>query len=179
MAIPTLRDDFAATVKLYSTFIKKIKAENPQLNISGVSFAQVKGGKNSFGKRCSSGISSVSNAAVDDRLFEKHGYHVITPEQKNTLRLKRLKRGHVGNVHGGGGTGNVKGNSKGPTLKSLNRSIAALAIKCDNFNFPNDDDYDDDDDDDDDESSEEEEGSSNRSNAALTRQSKKKKHGGN
>jgi hypothetical protein len=39
MASPSLRDDFAATNELYSTFIKKIKAENPQLNVSEVSFA--------------------------------------------------------------------------------------------------------------------------------------------
>jgi hypothetical protein len=69
--------------------------------------------------------------------------------------------------------GNEKGNGKGPTLKSLNRSIVALATKFDKFNLPNDDD------DDDDESSEEEEGTSNHSNAALTHQSKKKKRGGN
>jgi hypothetical protein len=92
MASPTLRDDFAATVELYSTFIKQMKAENPQLNVSEVSFAQGKGSKNLFGKRGSSGISNVSNAAVDDRFFEKHEYHDLTPEQNNTLRLKRLKR---------------------------------------------------------------------------------------
>jgi hypothetical protein len=40
MASPSLRDDFAATVELYSTFIKKMKAENPQLNINEVSFAR-------------------------------------------------------------------------------------------------------------------------------------------
>jgi hypothetical protein len=51
----------------------------------------------------------------------------MTPEQKNTLYLKRLKLSRVGNCHGGGDTGNGKGNSKGPTLKSLNRSIVALA----------------------------------------------------
>jgi hypothetical protein len=157
-AIPKLRDDFDVTVELYSTFIKHTRAENPQLNSSEVSFAHGKGGKNSFGERGSSGISNVSNAAVDDRFFEKHAYHALTPEKKNTVRLKRLKSAHVGNGHGGGvnghgngngnGNGNGKVNGKGPTLKSLNRSIAALAKKYDNFNLPNDDD---------DESSEEEE----------------------
>jgi hypothetical protein len=39
MASPSLRDYFAATVELYSTFIKKMKAENTQLNVSEVSFA--------------------------------------------------------------------------------------------------------------------------------------------
>jgi hypothetical protein len=34
MASPSFHDDFAATVELYSTFIKQIKAENPQLNVS-------------------------------------------------------------------------------------------------------------------------------------------------
>jgi hypothetical protein len=165
MASTSLHDDFASTFELYSTFIKQMKAENPQLKVSEVSFALGKGGKNSFGKRGSAGISNVSNAAVDDRFFENHKYHVLTPEQKNTLRLKRPKRGHVGNGHGGNG----KGNGKGPTFKSLTHSIAALATKSDKFNLP----------DDDDESSEEEEGTSNRSNADLTRQIKKKKRGVN
>jgi hypothetical protein len=59
MASPSLRDDFAATVELYSTFIKQMKAENPQLNVSEVSFARGKTGKNSFGKRNSTVISNV------------------------------------------------------------------------------------------------------------------------
>jgi hypothetical protein len=54
MASPSLRDNFATTVELYSTFIKQIKAENPQLNVSEVSFACRKAVKNSFGKRNSS-----------------------------------------------------------------------------------------------------------------------------
>jgi hypothetical protein len=174
MASPTLLDDFSSTVELYSTFIKQMKAEKPQLNVSEVSFARGKGRKNSFGKRGSSGIANASNAAVDDRFFEKHEYKAFTPEHNNTLRLRRLKCGNVGNGHGGGGNGNGKGNNndKGPTLKSLNRSNAALATKFDKFNFPNDDD-------DDDEYSEEYEVNSNRSNVALTLQSKKKKCGGN
>jgi hypothetical protein len=45
MASPSLCDDFAAT------FIKQMKAENNQLNVSEVSFARGKAGKNSFGKR--------------------------------------------------------------------------------------------------------------------------------
>jgi hypothetical protein len=89
MAGPYLRDDFSSTVELYSTFIKQMKAENPQLNFSEVSFGRRKGGKNLFGKRGSSGISNVSNAAVDDHLFEKHEYNSLTPDQKNTLRLNR------------------------------------------------------------------------------------------
>jgi hypothetical protein len=34
MASLSLRDDFSAMVELYSTFIKQMKAENPQLNVS-------------------------------------------------------------------------------------------------------------------------------------------------
>jgi uncharacterized protein YeaO (DUF488 family) len=49
-ASPSLRGDFASTVEFYSTFIKQMKAENPQLNVSEVSLACRKGGKNSFGK---------------------------------------------------------------------------------------------------------------------------------
>jgi hypothetical protein len=56
VARPSLRDDFAATVELYSTFIKQVKAENPQLNVSEVSFARGKAGKNSYEKRHSTGI---------------------------------------------------------------------------------------------------------------------------
>jgi hypothetical protein len=43
---PTLRDDFAATVELDSTFVKEMKPENPQLKVSEVIFARGKGGKN-------------------------------------------------------------------------------------------------------------------------------------
>jgi hypothetical protein len=116
-------------------------------------------------------MESISNAEVDDRFFEKHEYNALTPDQRNMLRLKRLKRGHVGKIHTVTGNNNGKNNGKWATLKSLTRSIAALSTKIDKFSLP--------DDDDDDESSDEEEGTSNRSNAALTRQTKKKKLGNN
>jgi hypothetical protein len=144
---PSLRGDFAATVELYYIFIKQMKAENPQLNVSEVSFARGKSGKNSYGKRNSTGISNVSNAAVDDKFFEKHEYNALTADQKNTLGLKRLKRGHVGKIHTGTGNNNGKNNGKGETLKSLTRSIAALSTKIDELSLP-------DDDEDEDESSE-------------------------
>jgi hypothetical protein len=95
MAIPSLHDDFSATVELYSTFIKQMKSGNPRLNVSEVSFARGKTSKNSFGKRNSSGISNVSNAAVYDMFFEKHECHALTPDQNNTIRLKCFKSGHV------------------------------------------------------------------------------------
>jgi hypothetical protein len=95
MASPSLRDDFVATVELYPTFIKKMNAEHHQLNVSEVSFARGKAGKNLFGKRNSSGVSNVSNTAVDDRFFEKHEFNALTHEQNNTLSLKRSKRGHA------------------------------------------------------------------------------------
>jgi hypothetical protein len=173
MTSPSLRDDFAATVDLYSTFIKQMKAESPQLNVSEVSFARGKAGKNPFGKCNSSGMSNISNTAVDDRFFEKHEYHDLTPDQKNTMRLNLLKRGHVGKCHSGNGNGTGKNSGKGPTIKSITRSIAALTTKIDKFSLP------DDDDDDEDASSEEEEGTSKRSHDVLTCQSKKKKRGGN
>jgi hypothetical protein len=59
MARPSLCDDCAATVELYYTFIKQLKAENPQLNVSEFSFALGKAGKNSYGKRHFTGISNV------------------------------------------------------------------------------------------------------------------------
>jgi hypothetical protein len=46
MASLSLSDDFAETAELYYTFIKKIKDENPQLNVSELSFARGKVGKN-------------------------------------------------------------------------------------------------------------------------------------
>jgi hypothetical protein len=106
MASQSLLDDFAPTVELYSTFIKQMKAENPQLNVSEVGFARGKAGKNSLGKRNSSGISNVSNTAVDARFFEKHECHALTPDQNNMIRLKRLKCDHVGKVHTGNGNDN-------------------------------------------------------------------------
>jgi hypothetical protein len=172
MASPSLRDDFSATFELYSTFIKQLKAENPQLNVSEVSFAREKAGKNSYGKHHSTGISNVSNANVDDRFFEKHDYNALTPDQKNTLRLKRLKRVHFGKSHTGAGNNNGKNNGKAVTIKSLTRYIAALSTKIDKFSLP-------DDNEDEDESSDEEEGISNRSNAYFTRQRKKKKRATN
>jgi hypothetical protein len=161
MASPSLRDDFSSTVELYSNFIKKMKAENTQLNVSGVSFARGRGGKNFFGKQSSSGISNISNAAVDEKFFERHAYHALTSEQKNTLCLKQLKHRHFGNGHGGNGNGTGKRNRNGPTI--------VMATKFDIFILP----------DDDDESSVEAEGTSNRSNYDLTRQSKNKKRGRN
>jgi hypothetical protein len=62
---------------------------------------------------------------------------------------KHVGNGHGGNGHGGNGNGTGNGNGKGPTHKSLTRSIAVLATKFDKFNLQ---------DDDDDKSSEEEEG---------------------
>jgi hypothetical protein len=159
MGSPSLCDNFAATVELYSTFIKQTKAENPQLNVYEVSFARGKAGMNSYDKSHSTEISNFLNAAVGDRFFEKHEYNALTPDHKNTRRLKRLKRGRVGNSHTGTGNNNGKNNGKGATIKSLACSIAALSTKIDKFSLP-----DDDEDEDEDESSDEEEGNSNRNN---------------
>jgi hypothetical protein len=86
--------------------------------------------------------SNVSNAAVDDRFFEKHEYNFLTPDQKNTIRIKRLKRVHVGKSHTGTDKKSGKNNGKESTIKSLTRSIAALSTKIDNFSLPDDDDDD-------------------------------------
>jgi hypothetical protein len=85
MVSPTLRDDFLATVELYSTYIKQMKADKPQLNVSEVTYARKSGGGNGGkggGKRGPSRISSSSNGDVADRFFDKHEYHTLTPEQK-------------------------------------------------------------------------------------------------
>jgi hypothetical protein len=92
------------------------------------------------GARHSTGISNVSDAAVDDRFFEKHEYNALAPYQKNTLRIKRLKRGHFGKGHTGNGNSNGRNNGKGETIKSLTLSIAALSTKIDKFSFTEDDD---------------------------------------
>jgi hypothetical protein len=61
-----------------------MKAENPQLNVSDVSYPRKSGGGKVRGKRSSSRISNNSNGDVADRLFDKHEYHSLTPEQKKT-----------------------------------------------------------------------------------------------
>jgi hypothetical protein len=52
MTSPTLCDEFTATVELYSTFIKQMKDDNSQLNVSEASFSHgiKRGGKNSYGR---------------------------------------------------------------------------------------------------------------------------------
>jgi hypothetical protein len=59
-----------------------MKAENPQLNVSEVSYARKSGGDKGGGKSGSSRISNNSNGDVADRFFEKHEYHNLNPEQK-------------------------------------------------------------------------------------------------
>jgi hypothetical protein len=110
------------------------------LNVSEVSFARGKAGKNSFGKRNSTGISNVSKAVVDDRFFDNHEYNALTPDQNNKLGLKRLNRGHVGKGHIGNGKSNGKNGGKRATIKSLTHSIAALSTNIDRFSLPEDDD---------------------------------------
>jgi hypothetical protein len=110
------------------------------LNISEVSFARGKAGKNSYGKHHSTGISNVSNAAVDDRFFKKHEYNYTTPDQKNTIMIKRIKSGNFGMTHTGIGNNNGKNNGKGATIKSITRSIMALSTKIDKLSLPDDDD---------------------------------------
>jgi hypothetical protein len=167
MAGPALHVNFMDTVEVYSTFIKQMKAENPQMNVSEVNYYKNRqSGNNSSGKRGSSGIS---DGEVADRFYEKHEYHALSSEQNNNIRLKRVKRGHVGKAQCGGGR-DGKGGGKGShtvTIKSMHRTISELGAKYGNFNIP-DDDYDD--------LSEDEEGAgaSNSSNQAWTRQIKKK-----
>jgi hypothetical protein len=105
---------------------------------------------------------------LDDRFFEKHEYHALTPAQKDTLSLKRLKRGHVGKTILEMEMEMGENSGKGPTIKSLTCSIAAMTNKIDKLILSDEDEY-----------SKKEEGTSNCSNAALTRQIKKKKHGNN
>jgi hypothetical protein len=136
------------------------------LNVSQVTYARKSGGVQGGGKRGSSGISNNSNGDVADRFFYKHEYHTMTPEQKNILRLKRLKRGHVvtgqnsrdGKIHAKG--------SQSSTIKKMRRTISALSSRFEKLGVPSDDE--------DKCESEEEMESPNRSNSALNRQTKKK-----
>jgi hypothetical protein len=129
MTSPYLRDDFAATVELYSTSIKQMKAENPQLNVSEVSFARGKAGKNSFGKRNSTEFQSFQTLQWMTGSLRSMNIMLSRLIRKNMLRLKRLKRCHVGKGHTGNGNGNRKKSGKGATIKYLTRSIAALSTK--------------------------------------------------
>jgi hypothetical protein len=102
MAYPSLRQYFSGTAELYSTFIKQMKAENPQMNVSEVNYSKNRqgGGRNYSGKRGSSGTSnsnqgSSMNVDGDDFFYEKHEYLDLSSDQKNTLHLKCVKRGHV------------------------------------------------------------------------------------
>jgi hypothetical protein len=172
MASPSLRDDFAATVELYSTFIKQWKAENPQLNVSEVSFARGKSARTLMGNSSQQGF----------QMFQMPMWMTGSLTRVSTMLSRLTRRTHwglsvwsmsmLGKSHTGAGNNNGKENGKAATIKSLTRSIAALSTKIDKFSLL-------DDNQDEDESSHEEEGTSNRSNAALTRQIKKKKRANN
>jgi hypothetical protein len=73
---------------------------------------------------------------VYDRFFENHENNALTPDQKNKIRRKLLKHGHVGNSHTGNGNNNGNNNGKVATIKSLTHSIAALSTKIDKFSLP-------------------------------------------
>jgi hypothetical protein len=106
---------------------------------------------------------------VDDRFYENHEHHALSSEQNNTLRLKCIQRGHVGNTQGGGGKDGKGGgkSSHAHNIKSIQHTSDALDTKFDKFNLP---------DDDDDDMLEDEDGAdvSNHSNQALTCQTKKR-----
>jgi hypothetical protein len=126
-------------VEIYSTFIKQMKAENPQLNVSEVTYARKPGGGKGGGKRGSSLISNNSNGDVAERFFDKHEYHTLNPEQKNSLRLRRLKRRHVRiGQNSRDGKSHAKG-SQSSTIKQMQRTIYALSSRFDNLGVPSDD----------------------------------------
>jgi hypothetical protein len=68
-----------------------MKADNLQLNVSEVSYARKSGGGKGGEKRSSSGISNNSNGDVADRLFDKHEYHTMNPEQKKQPPSETIK----------------------------------------------------------------------------------------
>jgi hypothetical protein len=76
---------------------------------------------------------------VDEKLFEKHEYNALTHDKKNTQRLKRFKRGHIGKSHTGDDNNNGRNNGKCATIKSLTRSILTLSTKIDKFSLTGDD----------------------------------------
>jgi hypothetical protein len=94
MASPSLHCNCTGMVEFYLTFIKHMKAENPQMNVSEVSYIKnMQSGNNSSNKRGSSGIS---NAEVADRFYEKHEFNTLTPENNNAICLQIVKHGHFG-----------------------------------------------------------------------------------
>jgi hypothetical protein len=114
-----------------------MKAENAQMNVSEVNYSESNRSDNtSSDKGASSGIS---NAEVRGRFYEKHEYHALSPEQRNTLRLKR---GHIGKDERGGGTCGKGGGkrSSAKTIKYRQHTSAALSTTIDQFHLPDDDD---------------------------------------
>jgi hypothetical protein len=111
-------------------------------------------------------MSSNSNGEVSDRFFDKHEYQTLTPEHKNKLRLKRLKRGHIRNGQSSrDGKSHPKG-SQSSTIKQLQRTISALNSRFDKLGVPSEDE--------DECESEEETESPNRSNSAFNVKQRRK-----
>jgi hypothetical protein len=128
-----------------------------------------RGGNNSSGKRISSGISY---GEVADRSNEKHEYHFLRSEQQNKNPPQARQawpcgKGKRWRWSWWEGKGREGKGSHAATIKSTQRTTAALGAKFDKFNLL---------DDDSEVSSEEEEGvgASSRSTKALTCHIKKK-----
>jgi hypothetical protein len=84
-------------------------------------------------------MSNNSNSDVADRFFDKHEYYTLTPEQKNNLHLKRLKRGHVGNgMSSRYGKSHAKG-SQSSTITQMQRTISALSSRLEKLDVSSED----------------------------------------
>ena len=161
LADARLRGSFTDCVRLYNDFLRQKSTLHPngqETNLSSV---------------------STTGDGVEDRYYSKEEYSTLSHEQKDALRLKRLKRGHKSTTKQSGGGGDdggktakkakkAKTKSKVSWAKKISTQLAAISSKISNDDEPTDD---------------EDEppatdaaatGSvSNRNNAALTRQKKK------
>ena len=142
----TLRNDFQACVTLYKDFIKQSdKKGTTTLTIAKLAHIPAN-------KRPRDG-------EVEDRYYTKAEYDALKPEQKKSLALKRLKRGHKPGSKSSTATGGKS------DINKLTKTIAALSKKVDALPGAEDADA---------EEENETKSQSNRTNAALTRQKKDK-----
>jgi ribosomal protein L29 len=151
MANPELKIDFERCVILYKDFILGMASTRAtsELNISALTIS--------------------GDGAVEDRYYDKTEYSALSDGQKDTLREKRLKRGHKGKQVDGRQKKKQKASKDSGNIKQLKRQVAKLTTIVKNSSNDNANESD----------AESDDGAAtgkkgNRNNSALTRQKKKK-----
>lgn len=88
MATAALRSDFPGCVSLYKDFISQLpSSQSPtELNVSATGVSNE-----------NKGNSRSNGGAVEDKYYSKEEYKKLSLAQKDTLREKRVSRGHKGN----------------------------------------------------------------------------------